>query len=310
MAYRLIVVDLDGTLLDPSSRITARTKKAIRAAAASGCVVTLATGRRFAAARPVAEGLGLELPIILHNGALVKDSVTGEILYHEPLPRGAAEEAVDAAVAYRVQPIVYENAGIGQGLFAGPSELDGPYAGPYLARAGSLLRRLPYHQLVPPELPTQMAIYDRAERIGCVEAALRHAGVRATTSITSSGGSFLELINAACSKATGIAHFARTLEISLSEVMAIGDNFNDVEMLREVGLGIAMGNAPEAVRRHARAVTGTNAEDGVAQAIEKYVLSYALHPRPDPRDPGDRGAPARGSRGRRAGNDETEGGRL
>lgn len=286
MAYRLIVVDVDGTLLDPSSRVTARTKHAIRAAVASGCVVTLATGRRFAAARPVAEGLGLDLPIILHNGALVKDSVTGDILYHEPLPAGAAEEAVEAAVAYRVQPIVYENAGTGQGLLAGPSEFDGPYAGPYLARAGSLLRRLPYHQLVPPEPPTQMAVYDRAEPVGRVEAALRHSGVRAITSITSSGGSFFELISASCSKATGIAHFARMQGIPLSDVMAIGDNFNDVEMLRDVGLGVAMGNAPEAVRRHARAITGTNAEDGVAQAIERYVLSYTLGPRTEAHSPG------------------------
>src|SRR5579859_7195684 len=102
MPYRLIVVDIDGTLLDPSSRVTARTKKAIRAAGQSGCIVTLATGRRFATARPVAEVLGMELPIILHNGALIKDSVTGEILHHEPLPAGAAEEVVEACIACRV----------------------------------------------------------------------------------------------------------------------------------------------------------------------------------------------------------------
>lgn len=279
MPYRLIVVDVDGTLLDPSSRVTARTKRAIRAAVEAGCVVTLATGRRFATARPVAEGLGLELPIILHNGALIKDSVTGEILHHEPLPAGAAEEAVEVCVACRVQPMVYENARVGLGLLAGPSEFDGPYAGPYLARAGSSLRRHPYHQLVPSDPPTQMAVYDRAERVDQVGRALRLSGVRTITSITSSGGSFFELVSAACSKATGIAHLARQLGIPLAEVVAIGDNFNDVEMLREVGLGIAMGNAPEAVRRSARAVTGTNAEDGVAQAIEKYVLSYGLRPR-------------------------------
>lgn len=274
----MLVVDIDGTLLDPTARITDRTKAAIRAAVATGCIVTLATGRRFATARPIAGELGLELPIILHNGALIKDSVTGDILYHHPLPPGAAAAAVNACVRHGIQPILYENAYTGDGMLTGPEEYDGPFAGPYLARAGGLLQRLPYERIVPVEPPLQVAAYDHEEPIRLVERLLVIDGCRTVTSMTTTGGFFLELISDAVSKATGIARFAAGLGIRMDEVIAVGDNHNDLEMLQEVGMGVAMGNAPEAVRLVARTVTRTNAEDGVAEVVERYLLGSAREP--------------------------------
>ncbi len=86
------------------------------------------------------------------------------------------------------------------------------------------------------------------------------------------GSAELVIMNPSCSKASGVAALAQRLNIPLNEVMAIGDNNNDIQMLRSAGWGVAMGHAPEAVKAAARAVTTSNWEDGVAQAIESYAL--------------------------------------
>jgi Cof subfamily protein (haloacid dehalogenase superfamily) len=272
MAFKMLVLDIDGTLLDPTSTLTKRTKRAVREALASGCIVTLATGRHYASAKPFADELELQLPIILHNGALIKNSQTGEVLYHDHLPSGAAAAAVAACVERHVQPILYENAFSGDGVMTGPDEHDGPFARPYLQRKGALVRRLPYASLLPINPPLQLAVFDREQLVRAIESALSYEGCRSTVSLTSSGGYFLEFLSARSSKATGIRHLTEKYGLDMADVIAVGDNFNDLEMLQESGFGVAMGNAPQPVRDQAHATTGSNAEDGVAQAIERYVL--------------------------------------
>src|SRR5207302_7675629 len=106
---RMVVADMDGTLMGVGGHVTPRVRAAIRAAIASGVLVTLATGRWFRSAQPIAREIGIELPIILHNGALVKDSLTGEILDHCHLPLAMAEQAIAIIRAHGMQPIAYEN---------------------------------------------------------------------------------------------------------------------------------------------------------------------------------------------------------
>jgi hypothetical protein len=85
----------------------------------------------------------------------------------------------------------------------------------------------------------------------------------------------ISIMNQTCSKATGVARLAQHLGIELTQVMAIGDNTNDIEMLQEVGWGVAMGQASERVKASARAITASNTEDGVAVAIERYALRFS-----------------------------------
>src|SRR5216117_3348942 len=103
----MVVADMDGTLLGPGATLSPRVREAVRAALDAGVLVTLATGRWFRSAQPFARELGLDLPIILHNGALVKDSTTGEVLDHCHLPRDLAHDAIDMVLAQGMQPIVY-----------------------------------------------------------------------------------------------------------------------------------------------------------------------------------------------------------
>src|SRR5262249_4708775 len=133
MRYRMLVLDVDGTLVGPSRHVSPAVRAAVRAALSAGALVTLATGRWFRSAQPIAAELGLELPIILHNGALVKDSLPGEVLHHSHLPLPMAREAIALIERHGLQPIVYENAFGGELMVAGPAELDSPATARYLS---------------------------------------------------------------------------------------------------------------------------------------------------------------------------------
>src|SRR5262249_21562110 len=120
---RLIALDVDGTLLDPREEVRPRVRAAIGDAIERGCLVTLATGRRFAGARHIAEDLGLALPLILHGGAVVQDSASGAVIYQDPL-----EPDTVAALLRLLLPdfptVVYESPAFGGRVLTGPSELD------------------------------------------------------------------------------------------------------------------------------------------------------------------------------------------
>lgn len=277
MRVRLLVLDIDGTLLDPSGQLTPPTVAAVRAAVAAGCVVTLATGRRFRTARPIAAALGLELPILVQNGALIKDSCTEEVLYHRHLSCAAAAVAVECLWQAGLQPIVYENAFVGERVFTGPSERDSAVSGAYFGRRPEDYLRCPtLAALIPPAAPLEVAAVDDAARLLTVAPGLVHVGMRLINTTYTSGAGFLEVLDAGCSKAEALYELARRLEVPMAQTMAIGDNLNDLELLTAAGIGVAMGNARSEVLAVAREVTASNAEDGVAQAIRRHVLGRRM----------------------------------
>lgn len=278
MNVRLLVCDVDGTLLDPTSQLTPLTKAAVRAAVAAGCVVTLATGRRFRTAKPIADALGLELPLLVQNGALIKDSVTGEVLHHCHLTTEAAAVAIQHFWQAGVQPIVYENAFSGERLFTGPAERDSDANRAYLGRNGELVRRSTLAELLDVAPPLEVAILDAYERVQPLSAGLAHPAFRTIpySSTTQSGVVFLEVLAADCSKAQALHALARHFDVPLSQTMAIGDNYNDIELLSAAGIGVAMGNAQPAIMAAARHVTGPNSADGVAEAIARFILKRPL----------------------------------
>ena len=272
MSVRLLVLDIDGTLLDPAGKLTAATVAAVRAAVAFGCVVTLATGRRFRTAKPIADALGLELPILVQNGALIKDSLTGEILYHRHLSCAGAAVAIEYLWEAGAQPIVYENAFVGDQVYTGPVERDTPVNAAYFARNAEYQRRSTMQELVPGEPPLEVSTVDDAARLRALAPGLIHPGFRVITTTYSSGAGFLEVLEARCSKAEALYELARRLDLPIQQTMAIGDNLNDLELLMAAGVGVAMGNAKPEVQAIARYVTASNADDGVAEAIGRFVL--------------------------------------
>ncbi|MCL4544364.1 MAG: Cof-type HAD-IIB family hydrolase [Chloroflexi bacterium] len=274
MDVRLLVLDVDGTLLDPNDRITPATQAAVHAAASAGCVVTLATGRRFRAAQPIARTLGLTLPILVQNGALIKHSKSGEVLYHRHLPLVGAHTAITTLWKAGFQPIIFENAFTGERIYSGPSAYDNEVTAPYLLRYQDLLiRRATLEELLPEAAPLEVSVIDSVERMERLPDQLAIAGLRTLFTVLRNGNAFLEVLAENCSKATALSALAAHFDVPIEQTMAVGDNLNDLELLRCAGIGVAMGNAPASVREAARFVTLSNDADGVAHAIEQFVLS-------------------------------------
>jgi Cof subfamily protein (haloacid dehalogenase superfamily) len=279
VAYRLLVIDIDGTLLDGRSTLTPRTREAIRRAVGSGAIVTLATGRRTRSARPIIDDLGVTVPVILHNGAIVYDSARDVVLWDRHLPLAVAWCALDTIIASGFQPVVYENAFRGERLFAGPEEYDSPLTALYLRNAGELVERRPHAQLLRDEDgdPVRLAVMDDAARIRDLATRLASAAgcrtvVNTTPTMTRHGGLVLEVLAVDCSKGSAMAFLARHFDVPLAQVLAIGDHNNDVEMLQMAGLGVAVGNAEPAVLACADYVAPSNDDEGVAHVIERFVL--------------------------------------
>ena len=276
--FRMVVLDIDGTLLDPSDVVRPVVRAAIAECRQLDIPVALATGRRLCATRPVLAELGLPLPLVLVNGALVWDAEREEALAERPLARQALARALAEAEREGLGALALRGLASGERLVLVTDPLPAlpEFERELLPRTGEL-DRLPAAAVV--DLPDVLTI----DLFG-PERALR----RATARLARAGlpvyhhGPF-ELIPAlprwvanvhapGVSKASGVEILARRFGLTLEDVLAVGDGENDLPLLRRAGLGVAMGNAPDYVRAQADAVVRGHDEDGVAEALERFVL--------------------------------------
>ena len=273
----MIVIDIDGTLLTPEGSISNRTLEAVRAAQKAQIVVTLATARRYTNTAKLANELGLETPLILYDGALIFQHPHSTILHTQLLEASVGQQAVDILVRHKLQPIVHPFKGTEEQIWTGPDDFDNAWVDTYFASAPEQVRRMTFETLCTghPD-PIRVVGFASEEVIHTLLPEV--AALKCNWTITrrgNYGSSELAIMNSLCSKASGVTELARDLSIPLEQTMAIGDNNNDIGMLRTVGWGVAMGQASEAVKSAARVVTTSNWEDGVAIAIECYVLRNA-----------------------------------
>ena len=264
MALKLIAIDLDDTLLDASQQLTARTLEVIRRAMDAGVAVTIATGRMFQSALPFAEKLGIELPLITYNGALIRRGTSGETLFHRPIEADLAQEVGEL---FR-QRGWYLQKYVDDRLYVPELDSNALFYADY-ARVEAIPLGAGFYRMK--EAPTKMlSMGDKAE-LGEIRGALAERyGSRLY--MASSKQRYLEMVDMRVNKGQALEYLAGTLGIRQDEVMAIGDSMNDIDMIEYAGCGVAMGNANETVRAAAQFVTLTNAKDGVAAAIEKFVL--------------------------------------
>jgi Cof subfamily protein (haloacid dehalogenase superfamily) len=276
---KLIAIDIDGTLLNPAGEITARVRGAIEAAQRAGIIVTLATARRYFSTRQIADMLGLELPLIVYDGALIVNHPAQTILHSQPLSARVARQVIEIFLRHNVQPVVQPCDGLLEAVWTGPAERDQPELTTYIAAAGERLCRMSYEQLcagsIDPLRVVAFASQDAIQRLIPEVSALACSWSR--LSMGSYACAELAIMHSGCSKASGVAALAAFYGIPLAQVMAIGDNTNDIAMLQAVGWGVAMGQAPAVVKAAARAITASNQEDGVALAIERYALTQRPH---------------------------------
>lgn len=274
--YKLLALDVDGTLLSSRHHLPRRTARAVKRAIESGFLVTLATGRPYQMALPVARALGISLPLVVADGASGIDPQTGRRLWHEPIPAALTLALVrelehyDLAIHLLLETMNLGNRRLRVGwrtlLRGHPRALPLTWAG---------LRSYP--RWVEPKLSQYLAANPVAAPklwvagpAAELQAARRAVQARFGEEIRFAPSG--DLTRGGVSKASGLGRLAAHLGLAPAEVMAVGDHFNDYEMLAFVGCGIAMGNAPPEVKAQARFVTGTSDEYGVAQVIEQFVL--------------------------------------
>lgn len=267
MAIRLVAVDMDDTLLTDELEVSPRTAAAIQEAQRQGVVVTIATGRMHPSARPFAARLGLDVPLITCNGAMVKSSVSGEVWHEQPMEL----ETVSAVLAYFRERDWYIQTYIDDEIYVREFTAE---AEAYEALSGMRAKVVGERLFQPPKGPLKMLAVAEAAQLDAVTPQLRERfGERVC--FTRSKANLLELVDPAVNKGRGIAMVAERLGIAREEIMVLGDSENDMAMLAYAGLGVAMENAAPKVKAVADAVTADNNHDGVALAIEKYILNGA-----------------------------------
>jgi hydroxymethylpyrimidine pyrophosphatase-like HAD family hydrolase len=272
--YRLLALDIDGTLLRSDKTISPRTLAAVEAARGRGVRVVLVTGRRHPAARRIAEQLGKDLDLVLHNGALIVEN--GEVLRCLPLSRELALRAVAVGRACAADPVLHcGHGGEGRLMIEGiaPSNtllvyyLDRSHPDvTSVARLDDALAEDPIAVMFGGSIEPMAVLRERLD-------AELGGQVRIDRTIyPASGVLILDVMRAGVGKAEALAFLQRRWDVSAPETLAIGDNWNDHEMLEAAGLGLVMGNADPAMLRLGLEVLPTNDEDGVAVAIEREIL--------------------------------------
>lgn len=261
MNIKLIAIDLDDTLLNDNLKITPRTIRAIKAAEKKGVQTTICTGRMYVSTYPYAQELGIDIPLITYNGALVKNSLDNNILYERTVPLKETRNVIELCRKYNCHLNVYHQ----DKLYV---ENSGYWANRYSSRI-----KVPLHEVDDlieflQEPPTKLLMMADEDILGKIRKNLEGS----TLYITKSKSHFLEALNPEATKGIGLEVVAKSLNINRENVMAIGDNENDIEMLKYAGYSVAMANADDYVKEHADYVTGNNNEDGVAKVIEEMVL--------------------------------------
>jgi Cof subfamily protein (haloacid dehalogenase superfamily) len=286
MTISLLALDLDGTLLNSHGRVSERNLKAIEKARANSVRVALVTGRRFRDSRPVALELGLDIPLISHNGALTKHAETLETVAVLPLPLAAARESLRVGRDAGADALLSDDhEGLGVLIYdhlsgdnvavhryiAWAKRLHGDKEGRNAVRQVDSLENYLDHEPIHLAFSGRCAAMDQlAERLN---SELGPDVKVLSTKYLEQDFTLVDVVNPAASKGAGVAAAAAEIGVGAAEIMAIGDNYNDLEMLLFAGTGVVMANAPLSLREISGLhPTASNSEDGVALAIEKFIL--------------------------------------
>jgi Cof subfamily protein (haloacid dehalogenase superfamily) len=263
--YRLVVVDLDGTARSRVHGITPGVRTAVAAAQARGVRVCVATGRMWRSAEPWVQRLGADPPVILYNGGQVLDFATGRTLYQRRLPREAARAALALA---RQDPALQPHLYLHDRVYV---ERPHPLTDAYAADDGIGYEIVPALDALLAEDPQKLLVIGAHERVEALQAAVRGAGL--PVHAVQSEPVYLEVLPPGVSKGTALAAMLGALGIGVPETIAVGDNWNDLEMIEAAGLGVAMGQAPAGVRARADYVCGTADDEGLREVLERFVLA-------------------------------------
>ncbi|MGE5404405.1 MAG: HAD family hydrolase [Candidatus Saccharibacteria bacterium] len=266
MTIKLVALDLDDTLLTSSLEISPECQEVLQAVQERGVRITIATGRMFSSARPYAEGMSMDVPLITYQGALVKTAVSEEVIYYRPVPSKPALRFIDIARNMECHYQAYFD----DRLYMETLTQEGQ---DYANLVGSDPVIEPdLYEMIREKEPTKLIIIKyNLDFLMNLENELkqRFAG---ELHITRSKPFFLEALNMEATKGHALEKVAVYFGLDRSEVLAVGDSYNDIEMLDWAGIGVAVANAHPVVKEHADFITLSNDDHGVAEALRHFIL--------------------------------------
>ncbi|MFB2898479.1 Cof-type HAD-IIB family hydrolase [Aerosakkonemataceae cyanobacterium BLCC-F50] len=270
---KLLVLDIDGTIAGESNQINQPVKQAIKAVQAKGVKVAIATGRMYCSALRFHQDINSDLPLMAYQGALIKDPATDKVLRHWPVSKNLALRLLDYFEQPELRSLLSVHFYINDQLYV--REIT-PETQIYAARSNIKaiavgdLRKVLDTENEPTKI---LALSDDTDVIERLLGTLRKQYTPAELYLTTSVATFFEATNPWVNKGAAVRYLAEEiLGLPASNVMTVGDNFNDVEMLEYAGIGVAMGNGPAEVQAIAHWVAPSVEEDGVVAAIEKFIL--------------------------------------
>ena len=272
---RLLALDIDGTLLDPHFQISPQNLSALRAAHAAGIEIVLATGRRHDYALPIAQELGLPAWLISSNGALIR-STSGQTFYADRLPAITAAKLIRHMNEFRGHAVLtFDRPGSNALILERFEELNQSISRWIQTNASFIQYVSPLEEALV-EDPIQAMYCGRVVRMEEAQRRLAQADFLSEITILKTQYDhrdlcILDILNQGCSKGHALRRWAEKHDIPRTQVMAIGDNFNDLEMLEFAGVPVVMGNASHELKQCGWKVTGSNSESGVAQALQEIL---------------------------------------
>jgi Cof subfamily protein (haloacid dehalogenase superfamily) len=262
VTIKLIVLDLDGTILQEDMTISPRVRQTLSAAMAQGIRVTLASGRGYPSMRRWAHTLGIATPIICYQGAVITDVTTQQAIYERTFPVSLVPELRDFARQRDLSLTLYEDGCI---YVENKRESDAFYDKWF----GLPFRIVPDLATAVVRAPAKFLIIGQGPDLDALRPEVEHCfGTR--MQIMRSYTYFLEGLPLGADKGTALAWLAERLGIRREETLALGDSGNDTAMVAWAGVGVAMGNATDEVKQVAQYVAPTIFEDGAAEAIERF----------------------------------------
>src|SRR5215468_11781646 len=280
MAVRLIALDIDGTLLDSRWQVSEVNRRTIAEAARRGIEVALVTGRRYDFAMPVARQLDAPLTMIVNNGALIRSTNDGLTHLRHLLPRNTAEQVLHLTKTWSEGAAVIFDRPAENQLMLERLDPDDSLRYAYYSRNKEFIGFANPLETCLTEDPIQVMLSGKVAPVRDAERALRGAPFAegyalAVTMYERRDFAMIDVLNPICSKGASLAEWATLRGYAREEIMAIGDNHNDLEMLTFAGIPVVMGNSVPELKTYGWHETGSNDENGVARAIAHFALKEA-----------------------------------
>ncbi len=264
MAYKLIVTDMDGTLLNEEHEISSFNKLALKKAADKGIEIAIATGRIYESAIKYARELGINTPMICCNGALIKEE-NGNIIYEEPINHKQCEEIISILEKHKI----YYQCFTDNTIFT-------PYINEWLKKY-QMQEDLNITIIESKDIKNQikgkniLKFLIIEENLDLLEELRKELKLIEDIELTKSFFNNIEIMKKGINKGSAVESLGKYLGIDKSEIITFGDNHNDLTMITYAGMGVAMGNAEDIVKKNSNYITCKNTEDGVAKALENLL---------------------------------------